>query len=148
MLAKRIPIFLMGVFLFAGAPCLAQQTDTKDKNVTAYQKKDIEGGTFSYRTITGEEVKEKDFKLGPGMEVISIRGVNVVAPLGTRVEDKGSWIKVEDLGELLGRKFDGIELRLKDAEKKQKELSEELEQVKKKLSELEQRSDKGGQADE
>jgi hypothetical protein len=148
MSGKRVFAFLMLAFLFTDGLCFAQQPDAKDNNVTAYQKKDIEGGTFSYRTITGEEVKEKDFKLGPGMEVITIRGVNVVAPIGTRVEDKGSWIKVEDLGELLGRKFDGIEARLKDAENKQKELSEELGQVKNKLSELEQRSDKGGQTDE
>jgi hypothetical protein len=148
MLGKRMALFLIFVFLPSCVLCHAQPYGSEDKNLAPSKNKNFEGRALNYMTITGREVREKDFKLGPGMEVITVRGVNVVAPVGTRVEDKGSWIKIEDLGEFLGRKFSGIETRLRGAEKKQKELSEELEQLKIKMQECEIGSDKGGKADE
>ncbi len=103
-------------------------------------QQEIKGGSYNFVTITGEEVKKKDFNLDPGMELISIRGVNVVAPKGTKVVDKGSWIKVEDVGEFLGRRFDEIEDHLENSEKQQDELRQELTKIKNTLDELYERS--------
>jgi len=69
------------------------------------------------------------------MEVISLKGTNIVAPKGTRVFDMGSWIKVEDIGEFLGRKFDEIQTRLSQLAQQQEQLREELLEIKESLRE-------------
>ncbi len=140
MLGKTIFPFLAFVFVLAHLPSYAQQVNPEDKNSTPYQKQEIEGKTFDYLTITGREVREKDFKLGPGMEVIRIKGTNIVTPKGTRAFDMGSWIKVEDLGEFLGRRFDEIQTRLQQLKEEQEQLGQELKEIRESLEELNQKS--------
>ncbi|MFH0827172.1 MAG: hypothetical protein V1923_04745 [Candidatus Omnitrophota bacterium] len=119
---KRIALFLTFVFVFAIVPGHAQSLDPEDKFVEPYQRENREGKALNYLTITGKEVREKDFKLGPGMEVISLKGTNIVAPKGTRAFDMGSWIKVEDLGEFLGRRFNEMQTRLNQLAQQQEQL--------------------------
>ena len=127
-------------FVIVTALCNAQEPVDKSKNDASYGVQDDKKGDFNFVTITGEEVRENNFRLGAGMEVTRIRGVNIVAPRGTRVEDKGSWIKVEDLGEFLGRRFDETENRLEQIEEQQGLIAEELQQIKKTLEELYKKS--------
>lgn len=135
-----IVTFLTCAFVLAHLPSHAQQLDPEDKFGMPYQKKDTEGEAFNYLTITGKEVREKDFKLGPGMEVIRLKGTNIVAPEGTRVFDMGSWIKVEDLGEFLGRRFDEIQAGLQQLKKEQEQLRQELKEIRESLEELNENS--------
>ena len=112
----------MAGLILAGIVCQAQESDDENK-------------AFSFLTLTGQERREKDFKLGPGMEVISMKGTNFVVPKGARVFDMGSWLKVEDLGEFLGRKFDEIETRMDELVRQQEQLKQELEEIKESLEE-------------
>lgn len=131
---------LIFTFVVITAVCFLRESYCDDKEEAAYKKQDIEGGTFNFITLTGKEVKEKDFKLGPGMEVISVKGTNVVVPKGTRVEDKGSWIKFEDPGEFLGRRLEEIETRLHQLQVQQEQLIQELKQLKETLEEQKKRN--------
>jgi hypothetical protein len=100
----------------------------------------INGTGFNFIGVTGREVRNPDFKLGPGMEVINIRGTNIVVPKGTKVQDMGSWIKFEDLGEYLGRQFDTIEKRFAQLEAAQGEIKKQLAEIKKTLDDIDKRS--------
>ncbi|KPK98703.1 MAG: hypothetical protein AMJ95_02865 [Omnitrophica WOR_2 bacterium SM23_72] len=135
-----ITVFLAFVFVLATVSGHAQSLDPEDKFIEPYQKEDRQDKALDYLTITGKAVREKDFKLGPGMEVISLKGTNIVAPKGTRVFDMGSWIKVEDLGEFLGRRFDEMETRLNQLAQQQEQLRQELQEIKESLKELNEKS--------
>ena len=132
---KKIVICITFVLVLAHVSGHAQSLDPENRSIELYQKEDREGKALDYLTITGKKVREKDFKLGPGMEVISLKGTNIVAPKGTRVFDMGSWIKVEDIGEFLGRKFDEIQTRLSQLAQQQEQLREELLEIKESLRE-------------
>ena len=96
------------------------------------------GYKYNFITVMGQYEQEKDFKLGPGMAVVNVKGLNIVAPKGTRVQDKGSWVEIEDLGQFLGRRFDETEGRLQRLEQQQGLILEELAQIKKSMEELKQ----------
>jgi hypothetical protein len=136
MIVKATILAWVALFVIYTAPCPAQESVNEAKNETSYGSSEFKRENFNFVTITGQETREKNFKLGAGMEVINIGGVNIVAPKGTKVEDKGSWIKVEDLGEFLGRRFYETENRLEQIEKQQELITKELKQIKKTLDEL------------
>jgi len=81
----------------------------------------------------GTKINKAKFELGPGMEIIKVGEINIVAPKGTRVHKVGSHVIFEDIGEYLGRKFDELDKRLEKIELQQGQLKDELGQLKKEL---------------
>lgn len=99
-----------------------------------------QNASFQAITYEGKSTKAQKEKIGPGMEVIQIGEVNIIAPKGTRVKKEGSQVVFEDLGEYLGRRFDEVERRFARIEVQQEELKKELEEIKKTLAEMRKQS--------
>jgi len=66
---------------------------------------------------------------GAGMDVISIRGLNIAVPRGMKIEDKGSYVVIEDMSSYLDRRFDAVDKRLTQIEDMQEDLRQGLEEV-------------------
>jgi len=110
----------------------SEQPDTWMPNQKAQDLKAI--------TYEGNSVSISGDNVGPGMEVIKIDQVNIIAPKGTRVRKEGSQVVFEDLGEYLGRKFDEIEQRFSQIEASQEELKKQMEEIRQGINELRKES--------
>ena len=73
-------------------------------------------------TYAGNAEKTKKNKIGQGMEIISMEGLNIVVPKGAKVTKEGNKIFFEDTGEYLARRFDEMEKRFAEIETKQEEI--------------------------
>ncbi len=86
---------------------------------------------FSNCSITSaEEINKDDYKNKPGMELVKIGDAKVVVPKGSKVYKEGDVIKVEDIGEYSGRKFQEFEYKLNQTQSKLEEISIELKLLK------------------
>lgn len=132
-------IFLLCVFTCLTLPLFAQYDNETRKRIV-YGTDEMRGSEFNFVSFAGREATSSDFKLGPGMEFITVGGVNIVAPQGTKVEDKGSWIKIEDVGEYLGRRFQEIRERLQAIEAAQGEIKQDIEKLKQEVGVINKRS--------
>jgi hypothetical protein len=117
---KRLLIVLFSIFCVTVS--LAQQEDTlpTEQNV-------------SIVAPGGDKVDTQKFKVGPGMEIIKIKGANIIVPKDTRVYRQGSQIIYEDIGEYLGRRFEELEKRIQAIENGQSKIKEELKKIKQEL---------------
>jgi hypothetical protein len=134
----RTVILLCGIAILAGLRqySLAQEEDPLEQKDLFFGTETRKGTGFHFINVTEHDAKEPDFELGPGMEVVKIGRANIIVPKGTKVENKGSWIKVEDLGDYLGRSFDAMDNRLKKLEATQEEIVKSLEKLSSSIEEL------------
>lgn len=80
-------------------------------------------------------------RLRPGMEIISVDGLRILAPKGLRVRKEGSHIQYEDTGEYLARRFDEHDQAIAAVQSQVNELTQELREATSVLNA--QRSKKG-----
>lgn len=123
----------LAVLLIAGVPVFvcAQEAGEEQApvNITLGDTEVIDAVDYE-----GKRIRTSKDKIGPGMEIIQLDEVNIVAPKGTRVRKQGSQILFEDSGEYLGRKFDEIDKRFADVESRLQDLGNETRSLRKALT--------------
>ncbi|GEM_PF-2868578 len=75
-------------------------------------------------------------KVGPGLEVIKVGNINIVAPKGSRISQKDGQINVEDISAYVSRKLEEVDARFSSIENKQEEMKEDITQLKETVDNL------------
>jgi len=91
---------------------------------------------FSAALAYGEENKEKEITLRPGMELKKIGGINMIVPEGTEIYEENGQFRVEGVEEYAARRFRKTEERMAELEENQRELKEEIRKLKEGVEEL------------
>jgi hypothetical protein len=101
------------------------------KNKSTDQTQNADATAIDVLTYAGKSERTKKDKIGKGMEIVSMEGLNIVVPKGAKVTKEGNKIFFEDTGEYLARRFDEMEKRFRDIEAKQEEIKKEIKEMKK-----------------
>lgn len=94
---------------------------------------------FVFLVISVGAEEEKKEEAAPGMEIIQIRGSSFMVPKGALVSKKGDLVVIESGNEYVARRISEMEDRLVKIETKQQEFTQQIEQVNKVLSEIQQK---------
>ena len=71
-----------------------------------------------------------------GMELISVGGIRMIVPKGTKVGKKGSLLIMEGTDEFAARRFEEMNTRLETMEANQKDLGKTVDDLKREISDL------------
>ena len=123
--------------------CYAQEQKQNPLDKSDYNMQDT--GTSDAEYLKGQDYNAgtPGYKLGSGLEVIKVGGLNILAPKGSKIRRRGSLIILEDPAEYLSRKFDDIDKRFSVLENNQHEMTLQLQRIEQILEELPQRSVSG-----
>ena len=80
--------------------------------------------------------------LPEGMEVVNVRGHNILIPEGAKIDLNGAQIIVEDTTRYMSRRFEEIDMRLKEAEGASQDMGRKFEEIDTRLKKIEEKLEK------
>lgn len=95
---------------------------------------------LTYKENKSELVRKKfvpSVEIPPGMEMLNTRGVYVIVPQGLKIEKKGDIMIMEGPNEFAARSFKDMNERFEKVEASQRDLQKEVDDLRKKISDLE-----------
>jgi len=86
--------------------------------------------------------KRSNEDVPPGMEIIIINKVRYLVPKGTKIRKRGGVFVLEGKSEYMAERFDIVYKHLESIKEKEKELTLEVEQLKKTVEKLQKSNEK------
>ncbi|MBN1912872.1 MAG: hypothetical protein JW788_00575 [Candidatus Omnitrophica bacterium] len=102
--------------------------------------------TVTYEGINADVTGQKSIA-GPGMEIVDLNGMKIIAPKGAKIRREANRIFFEDTGEYLARRFDEMEKRFALTDEKIEELRKEIIQLRKDIEDSRKGSKLVGQVE-